>query len=323
MRPSTASLRNAALVGLLGLCWGLNWPAVRLALNEVQPWTLRAFGFSAATLLMLGYLAVRGISVAAPRRLWLRLVGIGALPIVGYNLLSAFAQVSASTSRTAVLSYTMPIWTVIFARIVLGEPLDRRRMVGVALGAAGLVALGWPVLQAGEFTIGLVFALLSGLVWACGNILLKRFPVGVPTEVLTTWQMALGAAMTTVGMLAFEGVPHRVPTLPSTWVGLAYNIVVGQALATTLWFTILARMPAGIASVGSLLVPGIGVIGATVILGERPTLPDWLGLVLIVAASATVLLRGTTSAPAGAGPPEAAAEGTSPLKRIGHPEARS
>lgn len=299
-------IRNAAMVAVLGLCWGLNWPAVRLALNEIQPWTLRAVGFSVATLLMLGYLATRGISAAAPRRLWLRLLGVGALPIVAYNLLSAFAQISASTSRSAVLSYTMPVWTVIFARIVLGEPLDRRRIVGVTLGAAGLVALGWPILQAGEFTIGLAFALLSGLVWACGNILLKRFPVGVPTQVLTTWQMALGAVLTVAGMLVFEGVPHRIPTLPSTWFGLGYNIVIGQALATTLWFTILARMPAGIASVGSLLVPGIGVIGATLILGEHPTASDWLGLVLIVAASATVLVRGPLAP-----------------QRIGHPDASS
>ncbi|WP_375459781.1 DMT family transporter [uncultured Enterovirga sp.] len=285
-------IRNAMLVGLLGLGWGLNWPAVRLALDEIQPWTLRSVGFAAATVLMFGAMAATGMSPAVPRRMWVRLLGIGVLPIVGYNLLSAFAQVSASTSRSAVLSYTMPIWTVIFARIVLGERLDRRRITGLGLGGAGLVALGWPVIQAGEFSVGLVYALLSGVVWAAGSILLKRYPIPVPRLVLTSWQMAFGAVLTTIGMLAFEGLPQELPRLATTWFGLGYNIIVGQALATTLWFVILGRMPAGIASVGSLLVPGIGVIGATLILGERPTATDWIGLALIVAASATVLLRG-------------------------------
>lgn len=302
-------IRNAALVGLLGLGWGLNWPAVRLALAEIPPWTLRAVGFSAATVLMFGTIFALGLSPAVKRRHWLRLAVVGALSVVAYNLFSAYAQLTASTSRSAVLSYTMPIWAVIGARVVLGEPFDRRRVVGIALGGAGLVALGWPIVQAGAFSIGLVFALLSGVVWAGGSVFLKRFPIEAPPLVVTTWQLALGGVLTTAGMVLVEGLPRALPTLGATWLGLGYNILIGQALATTLWFTILARMPAGIAAVGTLLVPGIGVIGATLILGEHPTPSDWLGLALIVAASATVLLRG-------GGPPAAATETSPGLGRI-------
>lgn len=286
-------LRNLVLVGMLGLAWGLNWPAVRLVLDEIPPWTFRAVGFSAATLLTFGIILALGASPAVPRRHWLRLVAVGALSTVAYNLFSAFAQLSASTSRSAVLSYTMPIWTVIFARIVLGEPFDSPRKVGLALGVAGLVALGWPLVQSGELSWGLLFAVLSGVVWAAGSVMLKRWPIAASPLVITGWQLGLGAIATTCGMLAFEGLPRHVPALPQTWLGLGYNIVIGQAFASTLWFTMLGRMPAGIASIGSLLVPGIGVIGATVILGERPTGSDWIGLILIVAAAATVLLRST------------------------------
>ncbi|MDB5591772.1 DMT family transporter [Enterovirga sp.] len=284
-------IRNAALVVLLGIGWGLNWPAVKLALQEIPPWTLRAVGFSAATVLMFVAIRALGLSPAVPRRHWLRLACVGALSVAVYNLLSAYSQVTASTSRAAVLSYTMPIWAVIGARVVLGERIDRRRILGLGLGAAGLLALGWPVVQAGTFSVGLVYALLSGMVWATGSVLLKRYPIEAPPLVISTWQMALGAVMAATGMVWVEGVPRGLPTLPSAWFGLGYNILIGQALATTLWFTILARMSAGMASLGTLLVPGVGVIGATLILGERPTWSDWLGLALIVAASATVLLR--------------------------------
>lgn len=295
-------VRNLILVGLLGLAWGFNWPAARLALTEIGPWTFRVVGFSAATALIFTVIRASGQSASVPREHWGRVVLIGTLSVVAYNMLSAFAQLSASTSRSAVLSYTMPIWAVIMARLVLGEPFDARRIVGLALGGAGLAALGWPLLAGGQLSWGLLWAVLSGVVWAAGSVALKRWPIRATPIVIVAWQLALGAVMAIVGMLAFEGLPERLPSLPQTWAGLAYNVVIGQAFATTVWFTMLGRMPAGIASIGSLLVPGIGVVGATLILGEQPTLGDWLGLVLIVSASATVVLRpgeGDIAAPPG------------------------
>ncbi len=40
--------RSLLLVPLLGLLWGFNWPAVRIALTEIAPWTLRASGMTFA-----------------------------------------------------------------------------------------------------------------------------------------------------------------------------------------------------------------------------------------------------------------------------------
>lgn len=288
-------IRNLLLVGALGLCWGLNWPAVKLALGEIPPWTLRAVAFWLAAAILFAVLRAMRVSLRVPRRHWLRLVVVGTLSIAAYNVFSAFAQLTATTSRAAVLSYTMPIWAVIFARIVLGEPFDRRRLIGLALGAAGLVALGWPLLMSGQLSIGLLYALLSGIVWAAGSVFLKRWPIAASAPVITAWQMGIAAVLMTVGMLLVEGVPAGLPSRPSTYLGLAYNVVIGQAVASTLWFTILGLMPAGTASIGSLLVPAVGVIGATVVLGEHPTLPDWLGLVLIVTAAATVIVRPSSS----------------------------
>ena len=284
-------IRNALLVGGLGVCWGLNWPAVRLCLAEMPPWTLRAAGFTAAAALAFPLLAALGMSAAVPRRHWGRLALVGVLTVVAYNLLTAFAQLSASTTRSAVLSYTMPVWAVLGARVVLGEVIDGRRLAGLGLGGAGLAALGLPLAESGQLTIGLLYAMLSGVVWAAGSVLLKRFPIEAAPLVIAAWQLALGAVVTVPGMLLLEGWPRSHPQLALTWGAFIYHVVFAQVVAMWLWFTILDRMPAGIASIGSLLVPGVGVIGATLILGEHPTGADWLGLLFIVAASATVLLR--------------------------------
>ena len=284
-------IRNALLLLALGICWGLNWPAVRLCLDELPPWTLRSAGFICATTLIFAILAALRLAPVIPRRHWWRIAVLGLLATVAYNMLTAFAQLSATTTRSAVLSYTMPVWAVIFAWIVLGEPFDVRRRIGLALGVAGLAALAVPLFRAGQLSWGLLFATGSGISWAAGNVFIKRFPIAATPLVIAAWQLALGSVMTTLGMLLIEGPPTRLPVLPITWAAFGYHVVFAQVAAVTLWFTILSRMPAGIASIGSLLVPGIGVVSATLILGERPTAFDWLGLALIVTASASVLLR--------------------------------
>ena len=293
-------IRNLLLVLALGICWGFNWPAVRLALVEIPPWTLRAIAFWLATGILVLALLVKRHPLSVPRAHWWRLVVVGACSIAGYNIFSAFAQLTVTTSRAVVLSYTMPIWAVLFARIVLGERFDRTRIVGLTLGIAGLVALGWPLIVSGQFSIGLVFAVMSGVIWALGSVILKRWPIAATPLVITAWQMGFAALVMTIGMLVVDGVPRSLPQLPATYIGLGYNVLIGQALASTLWFTILSLMSAGTASIGTLLVPGFGVVGATLILGERPTTADWLGLFLIVAASASVILG---RPPRGAYPP--------------------
>jgi drug/metabolite transporter (DMT)-like permease len=294
MAPVTAVASRGtatALVPLLGLLWGLNWVAVRICLTEIPPWTLRVAGFGIGTLALFGFIRWKGTSLHVPREHWWRLLVVGFLSITAYNLFSAFAQLSATTTRSAVLSYTMPIWAVILARIVLGERLDRRRALGLALGIAGLVSLGWPILAAGQFSVGLLYALMSGMFWAAGSVVLKRFPIGAGALTISWWQLLLALPVTIVGMLVFEGIPELRPLQTATIWAFIYHAILAQAVATAVWFTILEALPTGIASIGSLLVPAVGVIGATVLLGERPTTGDLLGLAFIVTASAVVLVR--------------------------------
>ena len=62
-------------------------------------------------------------------------------------------------------------------------------------------------------------------------------------------------------------------------------------MAHVLWWAIVGRLPTITASVGSLLVPVVGVTASTVILGERPSPTDIIGFVAIFAAAACVLLQ--------------------------------
>jgi drug/metabolite transporter (DMT)-like permease len=296
--------RTLLLVPLLGVLWGFNWPSVRISLTEIAPWTLRAGGMTFAGLALVAIALARRQSLAVPRRDWLRLGVAGFLSIAAFNVLLAFAQLSAPTSRAAILTFTMPIWSVLLARISLGEAFDRRRQLGLALGVAGLSALGLPLIASGSFSLGLVFALTASVSWALGTVVTKRWPVAAPALTVAAWQLLIGGATAGIGMLVFEGLPIPKMLSPRVLAALTFHILGAQALAYFLWFTVIERLPAGIASIGTLMVPAVGVLGSVLLLGERPGATDWVGLVLVVAAAGAILLPagGTKTAIAPAKP---------------------
>lgn len=285
-----ASARSLLLVPLLGLLWGFNWPAVRISLTEIAPWALRAGGMTFAGLALVVVALARGISLKVPAAHWPRLIVAGILSIAAFNILLAFAQLMAPTSRAAILTFTMPVWATLMAWPVLGERFDRPRLIGLGLGIAGLLCLGLPLIRAGQLSPGLALALLASLSWALGTIVTKRWPVSAPTLTIAAWQLLIGGVAAGIGMLIFEGVPVPKTLSPPVAAALAFHILGAQALAYFLWFTVIARLPAGIASLGTLMVPAVGALGSVLLLGERPAASDWLGLVLVVAASGAILV---------------------------------
>lgn len=285
-----ASARSLLLVPLLGLLWGFNWPAVRISLTEIAPWTLRAGGMTFAGLGLVAVALARGVRLKVPAAHWARLIVAGILSIAAFNVLLAFAQLMAPTSRAAILTFTMPVWATLMAWPVLGERFDRPRLIGLGLGVAGLLCLGLPLVRAGQFSPGLALALLASLSWALGTIITKRWPVAAPTLSIAAWQLLIGGAAAGIGMLVFEGIPVPKTLSPPVAAALTFHILGAQALAYFLWFTVIARLPAGIASLGTLIVPAVGALGSVLLLGERPAASDWVGLVLVIAASGSILV---------------------------------
>jgi drug/metabolite transporter (DMT)-like permease len=291
------SARARAGVVLLGVCWGLNWIAVRVALDEVRPWTLRCIGMGLGALVLLAWAYARGHRVrVAEGRARRQLAVAGLLNVAAFGVFTAFAQLSGSTGRVTMVAYTMPIWSVLFARVVLGERLDRWRMGALAAAAAGLAVLIAPLVRAGAVA-GIGWALLAAIAWAAGTVYLKAARIQADPVAIALWQLVAGFVAVALGALAFEGLPDAWPREPATVAAIVYHVLLGMALPYLLWFAIVRRLPASSAALGTLLVPVVAVLGAVVLLGERPSGADATGFVLIFAAAAAALLRPAPVAP--------------------------
>jgi drug/metabolite transporter (DMT)-like permease len=267
------------------LFWGLNWPAIKIVLQSVPPWTLRAAGLGIGGLLIALTARLLGRSLAVPRAHWRTVAIAGLLNVAGFNICAVFAQLTMPASRAAIMTFTMPFWAVVFARVWLGERIDLLRAVSLVLGGSGLVLLTtpfWPLIRVGDIPFGLLFVLGAAITWAAGTVFLKRHPVPAEPLAVTVWQMAVAVLVCTAGMLAFE-TPSLDLSRTDVAIAFAYHCLLPQSLSYALWFGLIRHVTASTAALGTLLIPVFGVAGSVAVLGEAPTLTDYAGLALIVA----------------------------------------
>jgi len=286
----SAATTAKLLVVVMGFAWGFNWIATRIILSALPPWTMRTLGIGLGALTLFAAAVVTGVSLAVPRGERLKIL-IAAFFNVGiFNVCSAYAQIYGTTSRAVVIAYSMPIWSALLAHFVLKEKLNALKLFALALCAAGLAILIYPLARAG-FPFGALLALVCAWAWAAGTVYLKWAKIRAATLAIAAWQLLFGWLMLAAGMVIFDGLPQFSPLPAHVVLWIAYNGLIGMGLAYFLWFVIVDRLPTTTASLGSLLVPVVGVIGSALVVGERPSLTDIVGIGCIFAAAAAVLLQ--------------------------------
>ena len=288
-------MRLTLIAPLLALAWGLNWPAVKIMLSTIPPFTARGLGLGLGALLLLGLAALQRKPLWPTRAAWPGIAFGGLFTVAIFNFCTAFAQLNTSTSRAAVLTFTMPLMAAALAWIFLGERPGRRGVFALLLGAAGIGVLAAPVLQGigsapTGALIGLLFPLLAAAAWAVGTVFAKRWPPQGDRIVFTAWQLLLGGlAGGVAALIAGESWPSVWP--PRVIAALTYHVLIATAVADVLWYILLERLSVTVSSLTTLAVPVVGVLGAMALVGDRPSAADALGFALVLGAAALVLVR--------------------------------
>jgi drug/metabolite transporter (DMT)-like permease len=278
------------LVLLLAFAWGFNWIAAAIALREVPPWSLRFVGTGIGALALLAAVPLSGRRLAVTRRQFNHIALAGIFNVAVFNICSAFAQLNGATSRAVIITYSMPIWSTALAWLLLGERITKARLLALALCIAGLAILVQPLFAAGK-PLGVFFALGSAFAWTIATVYVKWADLDVDPLTNAAWQLTVGTVLIAGGMLVFDGYPRIWPMHLTSALAILFIGLFGVGLAHFLWWAIVSKLPTVTASIGSLLVPVVGVTASAVLLDERPSATDIAGFVLIFAAAACVLLQ--------------------------------
>lgn len=287
--PAVASRRPALIaLLLLTLIWSFNWILMKQVLRYSGPFEFSALRYALGTVVLFAVLLARRESLRPPP-LWPTLL-IGLAQTMGFQALVQWALVEGGAGKTALLAYTMPFWVVLLGWLLWAQRPSARLWLGLGIAAGGLLLVLAPWLGGGNAHSS-VLALAGGVCWALGVVLSKRLfqRAGVGALSLTAWQMLFGS-------LGLIGIAVVAQERPIEWSGffigaLAYNAVLSSGLAWLMWSYVVERLPATLAGLSSLAIPIAGIGFAWALLGERPSLLDGAGIVLIGVALAVVTLR--------------------------------
>lgn len=278
------------LLVLLTLGWGFNWPIMKLALMELPVWTFRALCVASGTIGLFLIARWQGQSLRVPAGQWTRLIVTATCNVALWNILIGYGLTLLPAGRSVILAYSMPVWALLLSVFILHEPLNRRRLLGLALGMAGMA-----LLVGGEFTalqtspLGSILVVGAAFGWALGTVLMKRFPVSLGTTALTAWQMLIGGLPIVLGALVLDAGQWK-PIGTAAAFGLVYNMFFVFIFCYWAWFKIATSAPPSVSSLSTLMIPVVGVFSGILVLGESPHWQEYAALVLVIAALATVLI---------------------------------
>jgi drug/metabolite transporter (DMT)-like permease len=288
-------LKTGGAIGLFAIVilgWGTSWPITKLIVQSVPPlWAVALRSWIALAAVLAIQLGTRNFII--PKR-----EDAPAVLSAGLLHMTAFATLAASglrfvpASQAIVLGYTTPLWVAAMAPTFLGERLTRARLAGIAAGLAGLAiilapqSLDW---AGGRTLLGSGLIMVGAVLWAVNIVSLRRHRwIATPFQLLF-WQILIAGLLLAAAAMAIEGWPrfgwtNRLMAL------LAYNSVVGMALAYWAMSMINKSLPALTTSLGILATPLAGLASAAIMLGEtiEPPLVLAAGFILSGIAMGTI-----------------------------------
>lgn len=263
---------------VLSLTWGYTWVVAKQGLAYAPPFAFaaeRCVGGALALVLVLKLMR-RPIRLVAPGPT----LAIGLTQVAGFMMFQTWALVEGGPGKTAVLIFTMPIWTLLLAWPILGERVRGKQWLAAASTLTGLMLIIEPWdMHASLFSKFL--GLMAALCWASGTILIKRLRSTHPVDLLalTAWQMILGSIPLVLLALA---VPERPTEWSFHFLGiLAFISIASTAMCWCLWIYILDRVPAWEASLSVLGTPVVAILSSRLLLGEDFKTTEVAGILLI------------------------------------------
>ena len=296
--PRMHILSRQQLIGLvfLTLIWGINWPVLKIGVSYYPPLTFRMLSmWLGLPVLALGLLMMK-VPFAIPRAHWRELFWLAVANMFIWHVLIIFAVKELTSGRTAILGYSMPIFSALLGAFFYGTRLQARAWAGVLAATIGVLLLLWHELThlAGR-PLGVAYALIAAAAWAVGTQMLRRTRIPVPTLTISFWMTALTCIVITVLSSLFEREQWTMP-LPVTWGAIIFNAILIFGIAHALWFSLARDLPPVASTLSVMLIPLVGVFSGAWWLQEALHWQDAAAVALMVLAIASVLWPSRQSA---------------------------
>ena len=278
------------LVFLSTFILGVNYVAVKIGVAEFPPLFMVAMRFTIVAAILIWF--------AKPPKHYFPKVLLFSVTMgtLHFGLIFiGFQHVDASL--VAIIFQLGVPFSVIFARIFLGEMFGWRRWLGIAIAFSGAAVLvGAP--QSDSNLIYILILLVSITAWAIGSIQIKTMP-GYDAISLSAWMTLLSAPQLYLLSAIFE--TGQIESLSqaslNAWGGLAFSAIGASIIGYGLWYYLIGKYSVSRVLPFGFLLPFFGVLSAIIFLGERLSPISIVGGALILGSVLFIQLRSRLKTP--------------------------
>ncbi|MCY0859880.1 MAG: DMT family transporter [Sulfolobaceae archaeon] len=146
------------------------------------------------------------------------------------SLLWAFGLLYVSPSESAVLSYSMPLFSIPISYFILKENSSKIVILGAIIGFLGVTLYGLPLIMSHFVVLGAIYTLINAIFWALFSVLYRALKDADPKNVNFT-QFLFGSIFFLIGS-AFD---FKLDPSQDFFIGILYTALPGGALAFFLW----------------------------------------------------------------------------------------
>ena len=253
------------------MLWGGGWPALKI-LSESVPWEVATFWRFA--MMSIAFLPVlwwhrKPLRLSARALGWVSMSGFLNAAFMGLSFWGV--AVGTAGAGGVVITTLSPVLTVLISVVLLGMKPTSRHVAGLVLGLFGgaMMVQVWD----GEVLLhgGNLIFVLCALVWALLTLAAQRSHLHLD-PVHYTFFLGLIATI----FMFFVAYPHAIGSVFDQdlrfWGALLYLSVLGQTVASTIYFIASGKMGSGQASGYMFLVPLFALLTSYVLLGETPSI---------------------------------------------------
>jgi drug/metabolite transporter (DMT)-like permease len=286
-----------SLFSIATLIWGSTWLAITFQLGSVAAEASVVYRFALAALMLAAWCLATGRSLRFPVAQHAWFASQGAL-LFGLNYLCVYwAEQHIASGLVAVLFSLIVFLNLVGVRVFFATPVNRRTVLGAALGVTGVTLLFWRELAGMQTDAlrGILFGLAATVFASGGNLVAVRNQRrGIPVLPGVAWGMTYGT-LTIAVVAAVNDIVWTFDPRPGYVLSLLYLAAFGSVIAFAAYLTLLGKIGAARAGYVGVAVPVVALLLSTVFEHYQWTLPAVAGAALCIVGNVLVLMPQPTT----------------------------
>jgi drug/metabolite transporter (DMT)-like permease len=265
--------------------WGLNYAVMKWLYQYFHPMAMNPIRFAIASVTMMLIIRSRGETLRIDRVDWRGVIWLGILGNTLYQFCYVFGLARTTAGNAALLMALSPVFAFLIGVGTNREKFSPGVLTGIVLSLAGAAAI--VVFGSGELSLigswgGNLLMICAAVIWGWQSAEATRFLPKYGAIHLTVSTMIVGTVVMLPMSLPwlttqnFRGIP------PIAWLGLAFSALLSITYSYFVWAYALRKIGVSHTSVFNNVTPIVAVLSGWYLLGERPSIAQLAGVVLVL-----------------------------------------